>query len=90
MPISPIQVPSPCSKLSPIEKFQRIKKILEDVAENCCTKTEELEDQINKLKQETNRVSMISRAETSSKIITELEARLFESEREKVKFCDDI
>jgi TolA-binding protein len=68
----------------PVEKLLRIKKILEDVAENCTSKTEELEDQINKLKQETSRVSMMSRADTSTKIISELEARLFESEKEKV------
>ena len=69
-----------------IEKFQRIKKILEDVAESCTSKTEELEEQIQRLRQETDRVSMMTRADTSSKIISELESRLFESEKEKVIF----
>lgn len=67
-----------------LEKLQRVKRIIEDVVENTSYKTDELENQINTLRQETKRVSLMSKADPSSKIVNELEARLYESEREKV------
>jgi len=57
--------------------------MVEEIVENNSTKTEELEEQINKLKQEATRATLLSRADTSSKIISELESRLFEGERER-------
>ena len=68
-----------------IEKLQRVKRVLEDVVEGTSSKTDELESQINNLRQEAKRMSLMSRADTSSKIISELEAKLYESEREKVR-----
>ena len=65
-------------------KLQRVKKVVEDVVDSTSAKTEELENQINNLRQETKRMSLMSRNDTSSKIVSELEARLCESEREKV------
>jgi len=59
--------------------------VLEDVVEGTSTKTDELESQINNLRQEAKRMSLMSRADTSSKIISELEAKLYESEREKIQ-----
>ena len=67
-----------------LEKFLRIHKIIEDLIESNPSKNEELEEQISKLKQESTRASLVTRADTSSKIINELESRLFEGEREKV------
>ena len=67
------------------EKLQRVKRVLEDVVEGTSTKTDELESQINSLRQEAKRMSLMSRADTSSKIISELEAKLYESEREKIQ-----
>jgi len=57
--------------------------MVEEIVENNSTKTEELEEQINKLKQEATRATLLSRADTSSKIISELESRLLEGERER-------
>ena len=62
-----------------------MKRVLEDVVEGTSTKTDELESQINNLRQEAKRMSLMSRADTSSKIISELEAKLYESEREKIQ-----
>lgn len=61
-----------------------MKRVIEDVVDNASSKTEELENQINNLRQESKRLSLMSRNDTSSKIVSELEARLCESEREKV------
>ena len=67
-----------------IEKLQRVKKVVEDVVDSTSSKTEELENQINNLRQEAKRITLMTRTDTSSKIISELEAKLYESEREKV------
>jgi len=67
------------------EKLQRVKRVLEDVVEGTSSKTDELESQINNLRQEAKRMSLMTRADTSSKIISELEAKLYESEREKIQ-----
>lgn len=66
-----------------------MKKILEDVIEPSSTKVEDLEEQIARLKQENTRSHLISRPDTSSKIIGELEGRLVESEREKVQIRNE-
>jgi len=47
------------------------------------SKADELEDQMSKLKHDVTRASLVSRPDTSSKIIGELESRLFEGERER-------
>jgi len=65
------------------EKFLRIRKLLEDLVDTQGTRQDE-EEQYVKLKQESMKQSLVSRADTSSKIIGELESRLFESERERI------
>ena len=68
-----------------LEKLQRVKKVIEDIVDNTSSKTEELESQINNLRQEAKRITLMTRTDTSSKIISELESKLYESEREKVE-----
>ena len=59
--------------------------MIEDIVDNTSSKTEELESQINNLRQEAKRITLMTRTDTSSKIISELESKLYESEREKVE-----
>ena len=58
---------------------------MEEVVENNnMAKADEFEDQILKLKQEQTKASLVMRSDTSSKIISELESRLFKNEEERV------
>jgi len=70
------------------EKFLRIRKLLEELVETQggATRAEDFEDQqqSTKLKHDSMRMNLLARPDTSTKIISELESRLLESEREKI------
>jgi hypothetical protein len=71
------------------EKFLRIRKLLEDLVESQggATRVDDLEEQQQqsaKMRHDSMRMNLLSRPDTSTKIISELESRLLESEREKI------